>query len=468
MVELKKGNMLGRYLLEEPAGEGSEGRVFYALKRNAATKRGLPCVIKIAKDLDKAGRLHFLEEARNAMQLGSHANIVPVNDADEIDGIPFFVMEYQDGIDLRRLLQHQQKSRRPLPLPLVYTILKGIADALHHAHVARKIGRKPLALIHRDVKPANTFINEDGVTRLLDFGIATRIDANKSGRHLQGTFRYMSPEHVQGRICPAMDIYSLGVVAWEMLEGKAFRKGLTGEQILPLLLTETKTPPLQRSGLPTELVHLVESTLHFDPSERPSAKEFAEALTKCPGYVLAPKALAERVLVALGRPLRSRQTEHHVEVPKALKSPPPEPSEPTLLNTDEAPTVKRAALPVGDNATTQHWRLSDAPEPDAPSLIRKSTNTRPLARPIIHQPELAPTEKLSEHQLFSQRTEPTPSPVAQRGQTTPMETSADTPPPDTIDLRSPSFPWLLVAFGLLLAIGSGVLVGFWVFQGGSS
>ena len=474
MAEVRTGDMLGRYLLEEPVGEGSEGRVFYALKQNAATKRGFPCVVKVAKDLDDAGRLHFLEEARNAMELGSHPNIVPVNDADEIDGVPFFVMEYQDGIDLRRFLEHEQKSRRPLPLPLVYTVLKGIADGLHHAHVAREIGRKPLALIHRDVKPANTFINKDGVTRLLDFGIATRIDANKSNRHLQGTFRYMSPEHVQGRICPAMDIYSLGVIAWEMLEGKAFRKGLTGEQILPLLLTETNTPPLQRRGLPDELVHLVESALHFDPSERPSAKEFSDALTKCPRYALAPEALAERVLAALGRPLRSRQTEHF-EIPEALTKPLPKPSEPTLLNTDDAQTVRRDPRPMEDDAT-QHWRLADAPEPDAPSLIRKPTKpfVRPLAKPIIHQPEFAPTEKLSEHDLFAHRTQPTPSPAAHRGPTEPMDTPTALAPsePDDhgADLVGPKRPplWLVFAFLILAAVGSGTLVGWLLFRGGAS
>ena len=391
-MELREGMMLGRYLLEEAVGEGSEGRVFYALQQNAATERGLPCVLKVAKDLDEEGRQHFLEEARHAMKLGSCANIVSVIDADEVEGTPFFVMEYMDGIDLRRLLEHQQHSdRRPLPLPITYAVLKGIADGLHHAHAGRKIGGKSLGLIHRDVKPANTLITTEGRTKLLDFGIATRLDVQHSGRHLQGTFRYMSPEHVQGRICPAMDIYSLGVVAWEMLEGRAFRKGLTGEQILPLLLTEAPFQPLQRTDLPAELVALVGSALSFDPAERPSAEEFSEALTECPGYVYKPKLVAERVQVALGREPRSRETEYF-EIPQALRepTPPSQPSPPTMLNGDEVATVKRESpLARVDEAPTQHWRTANAPEPDAPSLIRKPPKA--LARPIVHLPEVPPT-----------------------------------------------------------------------------
>ncbi|MCR9165552.1 MAG: serine/threonine protein kinase [Nannocystaceae bacterium] len=464
MEELGPGTKLGRYVIEERVGQGSGGRVFYARQLNVAAENGMPCVIKVAKDLDHQGRRHFLDEARIAIKLGPCANIVRVFDADEVDGTPFFVMEYADGIDLRRLLSHQQKNeRRPLPLPVIYTVLKGMADGLHYAHARRKIGGKPLGLIHRDIKPANTLITTDGETKLLDFGISTRVDADHSGRHLFGTFRYMSPEHVQGNVCPAMDLYSLGVVAWEMLEGRAFRKGLTQEQLLPLILTEGNTPPLERTDLPEELRDLVERTLSFDPSERPTAEEFAEALSACPGYVFKPKLVADRVQLALGRMPRSRETEHF-EIPEELRT--STASQPTLLRGDDAPTLPRhAPAQTTDDPPTRRWSPNDSEEEDAPVVRRR----HPLAKPIVIAPELAPTERLTEQRIFAQRTQPSPSASASsaphRAATEQMEAPVETSMSAPIARRTGLPAWTRVLIGVALSCIAAGGVAWWLITG---
>ena len=348
----------------------------------------------------------------------------------------------------------------------MFPILKGIADGLHYAHKGRKIGGKPLALIHRDIKPANSFITTEGETKILDFGISTRLDANHSGRHLFGTYRYMSPEHVQGNVCPAMDIYSLGVTAWEMLEGRPFREGASDEKILPLILIEGTTPALSES-VPADLRQLIELSLSFDPSERPTALEFSEMLTDCASFVSKPRLVAERVELALGRAARSRETEFF-EVPEALRSTPTDSAkkEPPLLNDDDAPTIARPrrtgaeslspTVATDDSPTRRRPNVADA-DPDAPQMFR-----RRLAKPIVSFPAVETTERLSEEQMFG-RTEPTEQAP---GETVRTDTeAAATPPKDT-----PTTPRLsklpILALGLMATATLAGATAWFIAEGG--
>ncbi len=407
-MDVKPGFRLGRYILEEPLGKGGQGVVFYARQVNAVD--GKPCVVKLAKKavFDDASRQQFLGEARRAISLGAHPNIVQVLDADEQDGVPFFVMEYSDGTDLEGVFAFHRKRGEALLLDATFTILKHLADALHYAHFRRKIGGRPIGMIHRDVKPANTLVTFDGYAKLLDFGISVFRDEIHTGMHMRGTPRYMSPEHVYSTPCPEMDIYSLGVVAWEMVEGREYREGLAPDMIARANCHE-EAPPITNPEAPKELVDLIMACLAEDRTERPTADEFSKWLETCPGYRISTESV--RVLVAnvVGRPPRSRETMWSVEIPQALRgegAAAREPVKPSLVGNveaeDEGETVAWARM---DDTTSRR-----EVEPDAPRLLRRAKTPET----VVAEPEVAPTVALRESWSVrgpvAEETEAIPSP----------------------------------------------------------
>jgi len=376
-MEVTRGFQLGRYVLEEPLGKGGQGRVFYARQVNAAD--GKPCVVKLAKKaaFDEAERDQFLDEARRAMSLGAHPNIVQVLDADVHEGIPFFVMEYSDGTDLDKVFAFHRKRGDTILWDAIYTILKHMADALHYAHFRRKIGGRPIGMIHRDVKPANTLITFDGYAKLLDFGISVFRDDKHTGVHLRGTPRYMSPEHVYSMPCPEMDIYSLGVVAWEMVEGREYRAGMSADMVARANC-HSPPPPLRNPEVPTALAELIMTCLAEDKAERPTADEFSKWLETCPNFRLSTESVRVLVTSVMGRQARSRETMWSIEVPQQLRdaSPlaPPRVSEPPALTgiagepSEDGTTVAWVRTSPDDTPTAQ---MSGRAEPDAPRLLRK-------------------------------------------------------------------------------------------------
>jgi len=374
-MDVKPGYRLGRYILEEPLGKGGQGVVFYARQVNAVD--GKPCVVKLAKKavFDDADRQQFLDEARRAISLGAHPNIVQVLDADEQDGVPFFVMEYSDGVDLQRVFEFHRKRGDALLWEATYTILKHMADALHYAHFRRKIGGRPIGMIHRDIKPANTLVTFDGYAKLLDFGISVFRDEKHTGMHMRGTPRYMSPEHVYSTPCPEMDIYSLGVVAWEMLEGREYREGLAPDMIARANCHE-EAPPITNPEAPEELVDLIMTCLAEDKTERPTADEFSKWLETCPGYRFSTESVRVLVTNVVGRPARSRETLWSVEVPEALRDATAGGKEKPVAPSMVAPVAENDAEDDGDTVAWVRTGLHDttsrkAAEPDAPRVRRR-------------------------------------------------------------------------------------------------
>lgn len=310
----------GRYVLMEPLGEGGQGRVFLA-RRVSDLIGGWPVVIKLAHESaihDGKKRKRFFEEAERAIRLGGGPSIVGVTDVDVHDGVPYIVMEYDDGCDLRRVMWHyRKKEARPIPLPIACSILGDIAEGLHFAHFGREVGDGPLGLVHRDVKPANTLVTYRGYARLLDFGISTTRADDLTGQTRYGTPRYMSQDHFYCRVNPSMDVYSLAVVAWEMLEGRTFRDGQEGfSGDFPWAVINLEPPRMKREGLPADLIGLVEAGLA--PSARPSAEEFMTVVRR---YVQGDQERAQvksMVQAVLGRRARTHHT-RYFEVPDALR-----------------------------------------------------------------------------------------------------------------------------------------------------
>jgi len=353
----------GRYVLMEPLGKGGQGRVFLA-RRVSDLVEGWPVVIKLAHEsaaYDAVERARFVEEAKNALRLGDGPGIVTVTDVDIHEGVPYIVMNYDDGCDLRRVMRYyREKEKRPIPLPLACSILSDMAEGLHFAHFGREVGEVPLGLVHRDVKPGNTLVTYKGHARLFDFGISTTRADERTGRTQYGTPRYMSQDHFYCKVNPSMDVYSLSVVAWEMLEGRVFRDGQPGfSGDFPWAVINLDPPPMRREGVPQDIVGLVNAGLAA--SARPSAQEFMTVVRR---YVQKERRKQIRSLVqtVLGRRARTHHT-RYMEIPEALR-------EIEDLETHEMPdTAGDAGQPDDDEVTVA---VPSQPASEEPTMMVQS------------------------------------------------------------------------------------------------
>jgi serine/threonine-protein kinase len=207
----------------------------------------------------------FRDEARFAAQL-SHPHIVTVHDYLEDEGLAYLVMEFVDGPTVASML-----SRGPLEPEQVRVLIGQLASALTVAHEA--------GIIHRDIKPANVLVT-DGRAQLMDFGIARSIEGESrtlTGEVL-GTAHYLSPEQALGRtVGPATDMYSLGVLAHEMLTAsKPFDRGTP---IATALAHVQDPPPPLPEGTPKDLATVITACLSKEPEDRPTAALVFHMLT---------------------------------------------------------------------------------------------------------------------------------------------------------------------------------------------
>lgn len=213
----------------------------------------------------------FIDEARIATTL-THGNIVPVFDMGHADGRYFIAMEYVDGWDLRTLLRRVATSDTRVPDELAVYIASEVCRGLDFAHTRADEQGRPQGIVHRDISPANILLSRDGEVRIVDFGIASaerRLNQTITGE-LRGKFAYMSPEQAAGEALDGRsDLYSLGIVLYEMLTGA---KPFAGENDLAVLKQVQRGAyrPLTefRSDLDPMLRRVVEKTLARDPADR--------------------------------------------------------------------------------------------------------------------------------------------------------------------------------------------------------
>jgi eukaryotic-like serine/threonine-protein kinase len=263
----------GRYELEQLVGSGGMSSVYCALDRLLERKVALKILHPHYGD-DEEYVERFRREARAVAQL-SHPNIVTVIDRGEDDGQQYIVFEYIDGESLKQLVDRNG----PLPARRAIELTLQVADALAFAHQA--------GLVHRDVKPQNVLVTEDGEAKVTDFGIARSLDVEhgvtQTGTVL-GTSNYLSPEQARGQaITPATDVYSLGVVLFELLTGEV---PFPGENFVAVAMKHINEPPPslleRRPDIPVRLVHAVERALAKDPAARfQSMEAFAVELRAC-------------------------------------------------------------------------------------------------------------------------------------------------------------------------------------------
>jgi TolB-like protein/Tfp pilus assembly protein PilF len=272
------------------------GEVYRA--RDARLKREVAVKIlaeKCAQDPDRLRR--FEQEARAAAAL-SHPNVLVVYDVGVHDGIPFLVTELLEGETLQARL-----SRGSLSVELALDVATQIASGLSAAH-ARNI-------VHRDLKPANVFITPEGLTKILDFGLATIKETpapddlttrvTEAGAIL-GSMGYMSPEQVRGRHADARsDIFSLGTILYEMLSGRRAFKGVSDADTMCAILEKDPPPLVLRDGNTNSgLLRIVNRCMEKDPARRFQSSadlKFALESVVGSGAVIAEKAREKSIAV---------------------------------------------------------------------------------------------------------------------------------------------------------------------------
>lgn len=270
----------GRYELLRKLATGGMGQIFLArpqgspgLTRLLVIKRLLPHLATDRKFLHM-----FLDEAKIASRL-DHPNIVHIHELGEVRGSHYLAMDYVAGEDLRTLEQYATVRKRPIPLGVGLRIVADAAAGLSHAHQAKDGKGRPLRLVHRDVSPPNILVGFDGVTKLIDFGVAKaagRLQETATG-FLKGKYPYMSPEQIDAQeLDPRSDVFSLGVILWELMTGKRLFKG-QNELITARLVSDCSVPPPTRVGkdLPKEVDRLVLKALQRNRGQRyPDAAAF--------------------------------------------------------------------------------------------------------------------------------------------------------------------------------------------------
>jgi serine/threonine-protein kinase len=277
----------GRYEVEELVGTGGMSSVYRARDRMLERLVALKVLHPHYGD-DEEYVERFRREARSVAQL-SHPHIVTVIDRGEDDGQQFIVFEYVDGENLKQLLARTG----PLPTRRALELAMEIADALAFAHEH--------GLIHRDVKPQNVLMTPDGDAKVTDFGIARSIDVEhgvtQTGTVL-GTSNYLSPEQACGKpTTPSTDVYSLGVVLYELLTGEV---PFPGENFVAVAMKHMNEMPPdlleQRPDVPLRLAAAVDRALEKEPARRfPSMDQFAWELRQCLQELDTPES--ERTLI---------------------------------------------------------------------------------------------------------------------------------------------------------------------------
>ena len=224
----------------------------------------------------------FVDEARLAAQL-QHPNIASVYDVGKLGDSYFFTMEYVHGETLRSLLHRSTGLHRPVPLACALTIIAGAAAGLHHAHERNDIDGRPLGIVHRDVSPSNLMISYEGNVKVVDFGVAKaahRAIETRSGT-VKGKISYLSPEQCRGeRLDRRSDLFSLGIVMWEMLMGeRLYRRASDFENMSAIVHEEAVPPSVCRPDVPPDVDAIVLRLLAKSPADRfQSAEELVDSI----------------------------------------------------------------------------------------------------------------------------------------------------------------------------------------------
>jgi hypothetical protein len=292
------GQQFGRYRLMERIGEGGMAEVFTAVLSGAEGFERL-VVIKRLKPhlaLNPEAVSQFIDEAKLGSVL-THSNIVTVSDFGKVGDGYYLAQEFVDGRTLAQIAaRYREKYDRALPATIVYHLVHEVLAGIAFAHERLDAQGRPLGIVHRDISPTNIMVSFEGEVKLLDFGIVKateRVSKTKEG-NVKGNVGYMSPEQARGLdVSNRSDLFSLGLVMFELLSGEPFYQGGGAGEILYQAATGPTAEHRARiATLPPPAPDFLRRVLAMDPAARyPSARAFAQDLT--PSATMVKGQIAE-------------------------------------------------------------------------------------------------------------------------------------------------------------------------------
>lgn len=262
-----------RFRLEKKLADGGMGSVYQVVQLGAEGFEKTMALKTILQDYTENQEFvdMFIGEAKLVADL-VHQNIVQIYQLGKIKNVYYIAMEYIDGIDAGQFIDKHVDKGMEIPVELAVFIASRVCRGLEYAHGKTDRNGKPLGVVHRDISPGNIMMTLEGVVKITDFGIAKarNLMLDQEGEVLLGKIHYMSPEqaqfmHTDGR----SDIFSLGVVFYELLTGKPLFKGENTIQTLETV-TQAKIPPIREVNpkVPEAVVRIIEKALHRDRAER--------------------------------------------------------------------------------------------------------------------------------------------------------------------------------------------------------
>src|ERR1700674_2638832 len=268
---------IGKYLAKSELGRGGMGAVYLAEQPARGREVAIKELIQSAA-ADPVALKRFLQEAQ-VMARASHPNLVQVHDLELMGDANYIVLEFVRGSSLRDWL-----NRGLIPLPQVFAVMHGVLQALDYAHKH--------AIVHRDMKPENVLLSDEGMVKVADFGIALLTDdagegstATKTGTTV-GTPQYMSPEQVaSSKVDGRSDLYSAGIMFYELVVGQPPFTATETDGPFTLMAKHVQAPPkppsVHRPGLDMELEGVILKSLAKRPEDRfQTGQEFDEAISR--------------------------------------------------------------------------------------------------------------------------------------------------------------------------------------------
>src|SRR5882762_9227359 len=336
---------IGKYRIKGELGRGGMGAVYLAEQPGLGREVAIKELIQSAA-ADPIALKRFLQEAQ-VMARTSHPNLVQVHDLELMGDANYIVLEFVRGKSLREWL-----NRGPIPLPQVFAVMHGVLQALDYAHRH--------AIVHRDMKPENVLLSDEGTVKVADFGIARLTDdsgvggtATKTGTTV-GTPQYMSPEQVaSSKVDGRSDLYSAGIMFYELVAGQPPFTASEADGPFTLMAKHVQAPPkppsVHRPGLDLELEEVILKSLSKRPEDRfQTGQEFDDAAAK----------VADRV-----GPGWKRSLEPGADLSKMV---------PTAL-----PPVMRPATPIGmaiqQPTTAVPVQVAYNPTPPVKPLAKEAT-----------------------------------------------------------------------------------------------
>ncbi|HET9485540.1 MAG TPA: serine/threonine-protein kinase, partial [Xanthomonadales bacterium] len=394
----------GPYEVFEALGMGGMAMVHRAKKRgiegferSVALKRMLQHLAADPNFVDS-----FIREAKVASLL-HHPNIAQVHDFGRISGVYYIAMELVAGFDVRKILRYANKSGEPIPMPVLLSILGELADALDFAHSFVDETGQHLRIVHRDISPSNMIVAHTGHLKVIDFGIAkanSRQLQTESGQ-IKGKLGYMSPEAALGMpLEPVSDIFSMGVVAWELVTASPLFSARTDYETMRRIREADVIPPsFHNPSCPPELDAIILAALDREPTRRlPSAGVFRaalDALATQHGIHYSARAVAEWITRFAQPGDQWVRTSQRQQLPL-----PPEQSTAVLRpRVSNTPAQKLQRSQEQQNLATELWgedlqpMSATAAGPDFSVPVSRASPTQPPPLsldlpPLVSEPQL--------------------------------------------------------------------------------